>query len=210
MPTDNTPALVIQGNRIDAALLAKKAIARCEIATCKGSCCSDGVWVDLHQADAIRKNAEMIKPFMPADRHNVSEWFGERYDDDPAFPSGEYTGTNTVVDATHPNGETCVFLRPEDRYCAIQFASAANGLSPWALKPTYCCLFPLVDEYENGERTVTIDDENTLFERGGGCHVVCAGEPQPMFQIYAEETALAIGLSGYRELCAATGETPRL
>jgi len=203
--------LIILGNRIAPALLEKKAIRRCEIATCKGSCCSDGVWVDISEANAIRANAELIKPFMRPERRNVESWFAELHEDDPAFPSGQYTGTTTVVDQTHPNGETCIFLRPEDRYCAIQAACFARGLPPWKYKPTYCCLFPVVDEFdERGNRTVTVDSENTLFERGGGCHESCACEPQPMFQIYAEEVALALGVEGYRALCAATGETPRL
>jgi hypothetical protein len=55
-----------------------------------------------------------------------------------------------------------------------------------------------------------MDDTNSLFERGGGCHEVCAGEPQPMFQIYAEEVALALGVEGYRELCVSQGAEPRL
>jgi hypothetical protein len=107
-------------------------------------------------------------------------------------------------------------LRPEDRFCAIQVASVANNLSPWALKPFYCCLFPVVDEYVDEQdrpleqRRLTLDDENDLFSRGGGCFEVCAGEPQPLFQIYAEEVALALGLEGYRELCAAQGVQPRL
>ena len=201
---------MINGSRIDDVLLAKKSITRCNIATCKGGCCSDGVWVDMAEANAIRANADMIKPFMPADRHDVSEWFGEYHNDDAAFPSGEYTGTNTVMDPTHPNGETCIFLRPEDRHCAIQVASVANGLSSWALKPHYCCLFPLVDTYEEDVRTVTMDYENSLFDRGHGCFEGCVCAPQPVFQIYAEETALAIGLDGYRALCEATGEAPRL
>ena len=55
-----------------------------------------------------------------------------------------------------------------------------------------------------------MDYENSLFERGHGCFENCVCEPQPVFQIYAEETALAIGLDGYRALCAAAGEEPRL
>lgn len=204
-------SLVINDNVIDPALLARKSITRCEITTCKGSCCSDGVWLDLRQADAIREQAGLIQPFMPPERRAVEGWFSELHDDDAAFPSGFYTGTNTVPDPTHPNGETCVFLRPEDRFCAIQAASTAHGHPAWALKPTYCCLFPLVDRFEDdGRRVVTVDDDNSLFERGGGCHEKCAGEPRPMFQIYAEETVLAIGLDGYHKLCAATGESPRL
>ena len=208
--------LVISGYAIDEKLLDKKAITRCEVAQCKAGCCADGVWLDVGQAKTILDNAAMIAPYMPEERRDTSKWFAELHDDDPAFPSGQYTGTTTVEDPSHPSGTTCIFLRPEDRYCAIQFASFANNLPSWQIKPFYCCLFPVVDEYVDGEdkplpiRRLTMDDTNSLFERGGGCHEVCAGEPQPTFQIYAEEVALALGLDGYRELCAAQGVTPRL
>jgi hypothetical protein len=211
-----TNELIINGYAIDGKLLAKKSIRRCEVARCKGGCCADGVWVDYAHSQKIHAHAELIQPFMPADRRDPATWFAELHDDDPAFPSGQYIGTTTVDDPTHPSGTTCRFLRPEDRYCAIQAACMASGRPAWELKPYYCCLFPVVDEYvdENDQplpvKRLTLDDENDLFNRGGGCNEACECEPQFMFQIYAEEVALAIGIEGYRELCAAMGEQPRL
>jgi hypothetical protein len=208
--------LIINGFVIDEKLLERRSITRCEIATCKGGCCADGVWCDFDQAQKILAHAEMIAPFMPEDRRDASTWFAELHDDDPAFPSGKYIGTTTVVDVSHPSGTTCRFLRPEDRFCAIQVASVANGLSSWALKPLYCCLFPVVDEHVNDDneplpvKRLTMDDTNDLFQRGGGCYEACAGEPQPMFQIYAEEVTLMLGVEGYRSLCASQGVRPRL
>jgi hypothetical protein len=213
---DLTNNLIVSGYAIDEKLLEKKAITRCQISGCKAGCCADGVWLDVGQADAILKNAEMIQPFMPEARRDTAQWFAELHNDDPAFPSGQYTGTTTVEDASHPSGTTCIFLRPEDRYCAIQVASVANGLSSWDLKPFYCCLFPVVDEYVDANddplpiRRLTMDDTNSLFERGGGCHDVCVCEPQSVFQIYAEEVSLALGVEGYRELCEKVGEPARL
>ncbi len=209
MSDSHTTPIVIKGFRIDPKLLERKAITRCEISRCKGSCCSDGVWLDVAQAQNILDHAAMIQPFMRPERRDTSQWFAELHDDDPSFPSGKYTGTTTVHDATHPNGGTCIFLRPEDRYCAIQAACIANKREAWSLKPLYCCLFPVVDEYEDG-KTLTMDDENDLFHRGGGCFENCAGEPVPMFQLYAEEVALMLGVDGYRELCKIVGEQPRL
>ena len=207
---------IVSGFAIDGKLLEKKAITRCQITTCKAGCCADGVWLDVAQAQTVRDHAELIKPFMPVERRNTDTWFAELHDDDPAFPSGQYTGTTTVVDLSHPSGTTCVFLRPEDRYCAIQVASVAHGKSSWEIKPFYCCLFPVVDEHVDDNdkphpvKRLTMDDTNDLFNRGGGCHEVCAGEPQPVYQIYAEEVALALGVEGYRELCALEGTAPRL
>lgn len=208
--------IIISGYAIDEKLLQAKSIRRCEIASCKASCCADGVWLDHDFSKRILANAEMIQPFMPEERRDTAKWFAELHDDDPAFPSGQYTGTTTVEDASHPSGTTCIFLRPEDRYCAIQAACMANGLPSWELKPFYCCLFPVVDEYvdENdvplSQRRLTMDDTNSLFERGGGCHEACTCEAQPLFQIYAEEVALALGLDGYRALCAQRQVSARL
>ena len=165
----------------------------------------------MGQARVILENAELIMPFMPAERRDTTSWFAEHYDDDPSFPSGEYIGTTTVADATHPGGTTCVFLRPEDRYCAIQAASNANGMQAWQLKPHYCCLYPLVDEYDTAtdDKTLLLDSENTLFNQGGGCFRECA-TMQQVFQVYAEETAMVLGIDGYRELCRQAGIEPRL
>jgi len=214
--TDNI--IIINGYAIDSKLLQKKAITRCHVARCKGGCCADGVWVDYAHSKVILEHAALIQPFMPESRRDTATWFAELHEDDPAFPSGRYTGTTTVDDPSHPSGTTCVFLRPEDRYCAIQAASMAHGRPSWELKPFYCCLFPVVDEHVDADdkllaiKRLTVDDENDLFNRGGGCYENCAGagEGEYMFQIYAEEVALALGLAGYRELCARMGESPRL
>jgi len=209
-------SLIINGYAIGDKLLQKKAIRRCEVARCKAGCCADGVWLDYAHSQRIVAHAEIIQPFMPVERRAPETWFAELHDDDPAFPSGRYTGTTTVTDPAQPGVTACVFLRPEDRYCAIQVACVAHGRPPWELKPYYCCLFPLVDEYEDEDgrplpvKRLTLDDENDLFKRGGGCYEDCAHEPQYVFQVYAEEVALALGLQGYHELCAIMGVTPRL
>ncbi|MCS7057140.1 MAG: hypothetical protein NZM18_13305 [Thermoflexales bacterium] len=208
--------IVINGYAIDDKLLQRKPIRRCQIARCRAACCADGVWVDYAHAQRILAQAELIRPFMPEERRDPATWFAELHDDDPAFPSGRYTGTTTVEERSYPGGTTCVFLRPDDHACAIQAASIAHGLPPWELKPYYCCLFPLVDEHVDADgrplpvKRLTLDDENDLFNRGGGCYEACARDPEYVFQVYAEEVALALGLEGYRALCAIVGVAPRL
>lgn len=205
----NQPAqITIDETIIDESLLQSRPIRRCDVQQCQARCCGDGVWLDIGQAQRIRDHAGMIAPHMPPDRRDVSTWFAE-YHEDPHMPSGAYTGTTTVPDPTHPNGETCVFLRPEDRHCAIQAACIASGLPAWELKPYYCCLFPLVDEWDGAQRRLLLDEDNDLFQRGGSC-AQPAADPQPVIQIYAEEVSLALGVEGYRRLCARAGLTPRL
>jgi Fe-S-cluster containining protein len=202
--------VVISGYAIDDKLLARRGIRRCQLAVCQAACCSDGVWVDHAQAQRILAHAALIQPFLPAERREPATWFAELHDD-PTFPSGRCIGTTTVADPTHPNGSTCVFLRPEDCRCAIQIACLAHHRPVWELKPYYCCLFPLVDEWDaEGEaRRLTLDDTNDLFQRGGGCYEPC-DDAQPVFQVYAEEVALALGVEGYRQLCQYAGVPPRL
>ncbi len=202
--------MTINDFQIDPKLLEQKEIKRCQLATCRGGCCADGVWLDVDQAERILDHAEMIKPFMPEDRRDQSTWFAELHDDDASFPSGKYTGTTIVPDEAHPSGTCCRFLRPEDHFCAIQYASLQNSMQPWTLKPLYCCLYPIVDDYDGGVKTLTIDSDNDLFSRGGGCHDECPGTLSPIFQIYAEEISIMLGVEGYRELCAIQQETPRL
>jgi hypothetical protein len=208
--------VVIKGIEIDPKLLASRPVRRCELARCQAGCCADGVWVDVAQAEEIRRHAALIQPLLPVERRDPATWFEGEHDDDPSFPSGRYTGTTAVDDATHPSGTTCVFLRPGTRFCALQSAGLEHGLGAWALKPHYCCLFPLVDEVEDEDgnalarKRLTLDDENSLFERGGGCEQPGESPGPPAFQVHAEETALALGVDGYRELCALRGVVPRL
>ncbi|MDW8396645.1 MAG: hypothetical protein RMM31_10435 [Anaerolineae bacterium] len=207
--------IVVGKYEIDPKLLRREPIRRCRLEVCRAACCADGVWVDLAQAERILAHAPMIQPFLPEPRRDPASWFAELHDDDPGFPSGRYTGTTTVEDAVLASRTACVFLRPEDRRCALQVAAIANGMHSWALKPFYCCLFPLVDEYQDDSGALlprprlTLDDTSPLFERGGGCREACA-EAQPVFQVYAEETALALGIEGYRQLCRAVGVEPLL
>lgn len=208
MEEETTP-LVIGGFTIDKSLLECKSIQRCTIRSCQAGCCMDGVWVDMYQATEILDHAALIAPFMPPERRDPDTWFAEAHDDDPAFPSGAYIGTTNVTDPSHPAGRTCVFLRPSNRYCAIQSACEANGRASWSLKPYYCCLYPLVDEQRDGAPLLILDEENSLYQHGAGCYEVSA-LAQPIFQIYAEETAFALGVGGYRELCERAGVQPRL
>ncbi len=207
--------IVINGYEIDSKLLQRLPLQRCDVRRCKAACCSDGVWVDYDQAQRIIARADWIQPLLPPERRDPDTWFVELHDDDPAFPSGRYTGTATVSDPDDPARTTCIFLRPEDRFCAIQAASVAHGQPGWSLKPYYCCLYPLVDEYEDETGNplprprLTLDDTNSLFARGGSCASSCEVSA-PIFQVYAEEVSLALGVEGYRELCQHLGEVPRL
>jgi hypothetical protein len=187
--------LRINNRRVDRKLLGRSATQRCLTRECQSWCCTGGVWVDLGEKDRILASAEKIKPFLPADRQEESKWFDGERDSHLDFPSGWGEGTAVVADPTHPAGETCVFLRPEDRRCAIQSASLANGEGPWSLKPYFCILHPLTTD--NGE--LKLDDENEIYIEGGHCQ-----RPNPVEVPYHEtfraELEYALGQDGYQKL----------
>ena len=105
-----------------------------------------------------------------------------------------------VDDPTHPAGTTCVFLRPEDRYCALQTASIASGDPPWSLKPFYCILHPLTLEDDH----LQLDDSNEIYHEGGHCQ-----RPQdretPLFVTFRAELEHVLGEDGYADLLRRVG-----
>jgi hypothetical protein len=189
---------------VDASLLESRAIGRCRTSECQACCCGHGVWVDLADASRIVQEADLIKPHLPTDRHDVSTWFGVEIDADTDFPSGYGVGTETVQDPNHPIGAHCVFLRP-DRRCALQVASIAAGRHPWDLKPFYCGLYPLV----LWSNRVYLDEGNAIYKLGGTC-TRAEPVPVPLYQLLKEELVLALGQEGYNQLCAIAATVAKL
>ncbi len=139
--------LIINGYAIDAKLLEKKPSRAARSKRAKAAAAPMACGLIALTLKRCWRSVALIQPFMPEERRDPAPGLPKLNNDDPAFPSGEYIGTTTVDDPSHPSGTTCRFLRPEDRYCAIQVASVANGMDAWALKPLYCCAFPVVDEH---------------------------------------------------------------
>lgn len=199
--TDSKESLTINGKQVDRKLLEARPTQRCTTSDCQSWCCTGGVWVDLGEKEKILTHAEMIKPHLPADRRDESQWFDGQFDDDPDYPSGRGEGTQVVQDAAHPAGQTCVFLRPEDRYCALQVASIANGQHPWSLKPYYCALHPITIT----RNCVQLDDDNEIYIEGGHCQRANS-IAVPLYVTFEGELRLALGDDGYDELKRAARE----
>ena len=193
--SDETEPLRINGKRVDRKLLEARPVQRCQTAECQSWCCTGGVWVDLWEKEKVLANAELIKPHLPPDRRDESLWFDGEQDDHLDFPSGRGEGTSVVEDPTHRAGQTCLFLRPEDRYCALQVASLANGQHPWSLKPLYCALHPLTME----DSFVQLDDANEIYVEGGHCQRPSA-EFVPLYVLFESELRLVLGDEGYEVL----------
>lgn len=190
-----TEPLRINGKRVDRKLLEARPTQRCQTAECQSWCCTGGVWVDLWEKEKVLANAELIKPHLPPDRRDESLWFDGEQDDHLDFPSGRGEGTSVVEDLTHKAGQTCLFLRPEDRYCALQVASLANSQHPWSLKPLYCALHPLTME----DGFVELDDTNEIYIEGGHCQRE-SSEAVPLYVLFESELRLVLGDEGYEVL----------
>lgn len=187
--------LLIEGRPVDRKLLGRLSTQRCVTDECQSWCCTGGVWVDLQEKEKILANAEKIKPLLPPGRRDESIWFDGERDSHLDFPSGWGEGTTVVLDPTHPAGETCIFLRPEDRRCAIQAASLANGEDPWSLKPFFCILHPLTTD----DGVLRLDDDNEIYTEGGHCQRP-HGQPVPLHVTFRSEMEFALGKAGYQKL----------
>jgi hypothetical protein len=190
-----TDWIEIGKRKIDRRFLEERPVSRCEIKECGAACCGHGVHVDLAHATRIVEEAESIKPYLPADRHDVDNWFDGDVGEDSDYPTGLRVGTQVIDDATHPAGTRCIFLRP-DNFCALQVTSLANGKHPWDLKPYYCALFPVVVLGNE----VVFDDDNEIYKVGGTCQKGC-DTPAPLYRIFKEELVLALGETDYERLC---------
>ncbi len=188
--------LVINQLRIDADLLQRREIRRCDLGECQSACCSGGVYITVREADDVLAHAEIIKPFMPEDRRDPSRWFDGSREADDDHPAGEVcTGTAVIDDPTHPAGQTCIFLRP-DRLCALQKASIETGEHPWRYKPYYCALHPLVWD----AKVLSLAEGSEIWQEGGSCNRPALGAPIQLVDLFDDELKLVLGASGYAEL----------
>ncbi|HEY4689279.1 MAG TPA: DUF3109 family protein [Anaerolineae bacterium] len=192
METDES--LIIGGIRIDPKVLRPMPIERCALKECQAACCSGGVWVESKHVARILESAEIVKPVLPPERRDESQWFSPG-EPDENWPLGYEQGTTTVDDPARPGQTCCVFLRP-DRKCALQVASEAHRLGWPGLKPYFCAIYPLYHEHD----AMTVDDETPLDFPGGGCQRPAA-QARPLYEVYREEAILILGEDGYRELC---------
>ena len=192
---DATP-LIVNGIAVERKLLESRTIQRCALNECQAHCCTCGVYLNVEHAKMVMANQETIMPHVPAERRDPASWFDWTLEPDVDHPEGgTLASTNVAKDATHPAGQSCVFLRP-DRKCALQVASVAIGKHPWHFKPFYCALFPLVFH----RHELVLDDDNEVYLEGGRCSRAICSEPVPLYRLFETEMKLAIGENGYREL----------
>ncbi|MBL8097241.1 MAG: DUF3109 family protein [Anaerolineales bacterium] len=188
--------LIINSLRVDADLLQRREVRRCNLAECQSSCCSGGVYITVREAEDVLAHAEIIQPFLPEARRDPALWFDDSREPDDDHPVGEMcTGTSVINDPSHPAGTTCIFLRP-DRLCALQKASIETGEHPWRYKPYYCALHPLVWD----EKVLVLAEGSEVYLEGGSCNRPAPGAPIQLVELFDDELTLALGADGYSEL----------
>jgi hypothetical protein len=147
--------------------------------------------------DDILAHQDLIKPLLPPERRDPAQWFEGDEGLDTDYPeAGTGTGTAVVEDPTHPAGQTCIFLLPESRYCALQSAGMANGEHPWRFKPFYCALHPLGLD---GEELVLVE-QSEMYLDGGSCNRSTDGSVIPVYKLFEPEAKLVLGEAGYAAL----------
>jgi hypothetical protein len=138
------------GGRVDANSF-QRPVARCEISTCRGMCCHDGVYVSRGSAAVIERVATAHAEFfarlglrLPLRVIVEGNW--------PWKPGGLKTAlahrafSQTVAGfPSHFTDTACVFLTSDGR-CALQLLSAHLGRHPWYYKPVKCWMHPITLE----------------------------------------------------------------
>jgi hypothetical protein len=191
---DDDETLIVAGLHIDRHLLDVQPVRRCDIASCLGACCSNGVLLVTEQKSKILQHAHLIKPCLPADRQDEGLWFEGHIREEPGFPSGPYDATSTFPKIDNPQDRACIFLLPDAR-CALQKAAITNSLPQWMLKPFYCAIYPLILE----QGCLKLDDENPLYQKDA-CRRCAANTSEPLYVAMKSEFIYVLGESGYLQL----------
>ncbi len=179
--------MATDGPRLDKNLWRTARGERCALATCRGACCVNGIWVDLAHVQRILNAAAAIRPFMAAQyAADEDRWFGDETLETADFASGIGLPTAVAPRADGSGRQGCVFVRA-DHKCALQLASEAAGL-PWpGLKPFDCATYPIL----RSDGVVQVDDESARHHPGADCQ---QGGPtqRTMHEVFAEEIALCL------------------
>ncbi len=117
-----------------------------QLPICKGSCCSNGVWVDQEEA---RKIEEHVKN-NPSLNDLHHEALFEIEDDDPDyFPSGKGIGTRLKT-----SDGPCIFLDSEFK-CRI-----------YTYRPFFCRDYPMMHPLTSSQKPIILDN---MFEKDPNC-----------------------------------------
>ena len=190
--------------RIDGLAFNQK-IARCDLATCKGMCCYDGVHVDAETERFLAAIAEQRKSDFPGlglDLPNQvivdADWPGpglQRKTATRPFPF-----RRSVRDyPAHFADTSCVF-RLDDGRCGLQTLAQADGRHAWSYKPSSCWLHPIVLDNDRITLFSAETDRNNIGDyRGYGSRTFCGrtvAQGIPAFEALSAELNWLGGIIG--------------
>lgn len=146
------------GGRVDAQSF-RRPVARCEISTCRGMCCYDGVYVSRESAAVIRRVAKEHAEFfatrgllLPEEVIVEGDWSWKRGGLKTACTPRVFSGAVEGF-PSHFTNTACVFLTADGR-CSLQLLSVHLGRHPWYYKPVKCWMHPITLQGE--ERAVLL------------------------------------------------------
>jgi len=180
--------IVINGLEIDPVIFTQGFVDFCDISKCEGECCHTGVWIDLKERDVILAHKDLVLQYMDETQtRDISKWFGNVIEDDEDFESGKCLGTEV-------HNDKCVF-QMQTGYCVLQSAAMQTGMSPWAIKPKFCVMYPIVI----AEGVLTYDDDHAaeMHYCGLDCH---QNHTRSAFESCGAEIEYALGTEGYKIL----------
>ncbi|HYL80383.1 MAG TPA: hypothetical protein VEU07_06190 [Candidatus Acidoferrum sp.] len=205
----------LAGGRVDAESF-RRPVARCEIASCRGMCCYDGVYVSPESAAVIEQTAVEHADFFAGLGLQLP---------DSIIVEGEWTwkpgGLKTAVTRrtfsrtvqgfpSHFNDTACVFLT-HDGLCSLQLLSQRLGRHPWYYKPVKCWMHPITLEGDERGVLVLHDDRTDPYRHPGYdgfvsrifCGQTCPGG-KPASAVLSDELTFLSRIVG-RDLLADAG-----
>jgi hypothetical protein len=172
---------------VDPEIFTRRFFSHSSMFQCNGTCCAEGVLVDVKEKELILNHADLIKKYLePQQEQDPSKWFDEAYENDIDFPSRSCDGTAV-------QGKSCVFLCSQG-LCALQKTAMADGMNKFALKPFYCVAFPLTIEGH-----VLTMHEPEFTNRRQCCSTVGEGTLTAL-DVCREEFEYILGSEGLQEI----------
>jgi hypothetical protein len=144
---------------LDAASFARP-LARCALADCRGTCCTEGVTLNAEEAMVLRSlvrregaTLRALAPALPAEpivrdapdaQDRQEDGAPDDEDDGPARTALVPRRYHGVVAGYPPHfaDAACAFLMPDAR-CALQALADLRGRPSWYWKPLACWLHPI-------------------------------------------------------------------
>ena len=173
--------------QVDPEILSQRFSPQSAMCHCNGTCCAEGVLLDIEEKERILAHADLIKKYLePQQEKDTNKWFDNTIEHDADFPSG-------MCDGTAVKGKSCVFLCSKG-LCALQKTAMAEGMDKFALKPFYCVAFPItIDEH------ILTTYEPEFTNRRQCCSIVSDG-PLTVLDVCREEFEYILGADGLREI----------